>query len=327
MRRRGTLLQPIISMVVIGLAIFGLLNRQWLIDQFTVWQFKPSAEVAAISQSAQLTESGRFYFYASQPKLSDRDEFNATCVNHHTEAVTLGCYVNQQIYVYNIDDKRLDGIKEVTAAHEMLHAAYERLPGAKREEIVSLLRAQAQSITDADFKKRLAVYKNEPQTVQDNELHSILATERERLTPELEAYYKQYFVDRQAVVALFRQYETVFTDLKNTQDRLISEINALIDQINRDTGSYNAESSALTADITAFNARSEREGGFASIDEFNAARAELVTRQQALAVKYQAIQAAHDTYERKKRELDALQLQAESIHRSLDSTAQPVPAV
>ena len=36
-------------------------------------------------------------------------------------------------YIYNVNDERLNGLKEVTAAHEMLHAAYERLPESDKK--------------------------------------------------------------------------------------------------------------------------------------------------------------------------------------------------
>ena len=38
------------------------------------------------------------------------------------KTAVLGCYANREISIFNVTDQRLDGIREVTAAHEMLHA-------------------------------------------------------------------------------------------------------------------------------------------------------------------------------------------------------------
>ena len=68
----------------------------------------------------------------------------------------LGCYHSNQdgIFLYNVQDARLAGVQQVTAAHEMLHAAYDRLSTKDKNYVDGLLmdylqeRPQDQRIID-----------------------------------------------------------------------------------------------------------------------------------------------------------------------------------
>ncbi|HEX6258725.1 MAG TPA: hypothetical protein VFZ48_04555 [Candidatus Saccharimonadales bacterium] len=327
MKNGGKILRLLLSFAIFGVALFGLLNRQWIIDQATVWQFQPSEELVSLSKNARMSEAGRFTFYASQPRLSDREEFNTKCTHTESGTVVLGCYVGQRIFIYDITDKRLEGIREVTAAHELLHAAYERLSATDREYVVSLLHTESKKAMGPAFQKRLDAYKGVSEEDRNNELHSIFATEASSLSPELEGYYARYFTDRKAVVGLFKKYESVITDLQASQEALVKSLDSLADNINSGVKRYNQDSRQLANDISAFNARAAQRNGFAASTEFNAARSELIIRQQELSSRYAALQRQIQQYQAKKQQLDALQLQADSLRRSLDSTLAPVPSV
>ena len=57
-----------------------------------------------------------------------------------------------------------------------------------------------------------------------NELHSILPTEYSKLPDKLEKYYRQYFKDRQKVVAAHAKFEKVFSD---QHDKLTGQLNQI----------------------------------------------------------------------------------------------------
>ncbi|MGB3023257.1 MAG: hypothetical protein WBB39_00420 [Candidatus Saccharimonadales bacterium] len=311
-----------ILLVLLAGAVWVLLNRQFVIDQLTVWQYKPSSDITAIANRASFNDTGRFLFYASRPQISDRAEFNRQCRRLVEKTAILGCYVNRQIFVFDITDQRLDGIKEVTAAHEMLHAAYDRLSTSEKTRVDALISQQAERITDQKLRDRLALYDQTEPGERLNELHSILGSEIDNLSSELETYYKQYFTDRAALVALSNKYETVFNEIEAKQTSLIDELNRLADQVSAASDVYTKALATLQADINNFNARA-RSGGFTSQAAFNTERDRLLARQEKLQADRLAINANIDVYNQKKAELDALNTTAEGLQKSINSTALP----
>lgn len=325
-RRAGRITQVIVSLLVLAAAVWIFFNHQYVADRITVWQYSPSAEVAALTGRAQFADDGKFYFYASRPSLSNREEFNQHCTSQEEHAVILGCYVNRQIFVFDVDDERLDGVREVTAAHEMLHAAYDRLSTNERERVGTLLEAELEAADEA-LLERLRVYSSLSARDRVNELHSIIGTEVDEISPELEAYYTRYFENRQVIVDMFHSYESVFRDLREQQEALVGELNDLVAQINTRTAAYNQSIVSLNAQIVSFNARAGQPGGFASEAEFDATRNNLLAEQEALEHERAAIEGMRQQYSEKVAMLDELNLQQQSLQQSLDSTPSPVPSI
>ena len=110
---------------------------QAITDQFTIWMNPAPAEIEALAVSTGMSETGRRIFFASTPELDEAGTFNERCPVD--EQIVLGCYASGEIYLYRINDERLAGTNEVTAAHEMLHAAYERLPAPDKARIDVLI--------------------------------------------------------------------------------------------------------------------------------------------------------------------------------------------
>ena len=113
-------------------AILAVVNRQQIIDEITLWQYQPSEQIATIASRAKMSDTGKRMFYISKPQIKSANEFNEDCRRVEKGNAILGCY-NQssgEIYVYDVTNPELDGVKEVTAAHEMLHAAWARLGSA-----------------------------------------------------------------------------------------------------------------------------------------------------------------------------------------------------
>ena len=111
------------------LAAWMVINRQAVVDWWRLSQYKPSAAVKQLADNDTMIGRGRDLFYISDPQIQDSAAFNKACKNEGEKTIVLGCYKLQDIYLYNVTDARFNGVKEVTAAHEMLHAAYERLSG------------------------------------------------------------------------------------------------------------------------------------------------------------------------------------------------------
>ncbi len=86
----------------------------------------------------------------------------------------------------------------VTAAHEMLHAAYAELAPGQRRRVDQLLDQAFEASADQRLRDTLAEYADAEPGQRHNELHSILPTEVAELSPPLERYYQRYFEDRGA---------------------------------------------------------------------------------------------------------------------------------
>lgn len=323
----GHLLGLIAAIVSIVIAAFLFLNRQYAVDQLTAWQYKPTDAISSLVTRTGMSGTGKFLFYASQPSIENADTFNKQCGKQEASTAILGCYNGTHIYVYNVTDARLDGIKEVTAAHEMLHAAYARMSDSEKSKVDSLLEAEyAKLKDDKQFSERMAFYARTEPGERDNELHSVIGTEVGSISPELETHYKTYFDDRSKVVALHDNYAKVFSDLQNKSDSLSAQLTALGNKIESESLAYNKDVTQLNKDINAFNSRASN-GDFSSQSAFDAARAALVARANQLDTTRQQINAEVAQYETLRQELASVASQSEALNKSIDSSLAPAPSL
>lgn len=309
------------SFVVLTLAVLILLFRQEIIDKYHVLNYSPSAEMRTVVERSGFSEPGQYMFFASRPLLQDRSTFNDSCRSVATEqSAILGCYASQRIYLFDIDDQRLDGVKEVTAAHEMLHAVYDRMSFEEKQDVHVLLEAQAQSLgaDQARIDELLLQYEETEPGQRLNELHSILGSEVANLSPALEKYYATYFDDRSILVARAQKYQSVFAELQQEQQTLVTELNGLADRIDAESAAYRRNLQVLEADIATFNRRAG--SGSMARDVYDRERAILVERQQSLREEYVSIQQTISTYEAKRLQLAAINSESAALNRSINSS-------
>lgn len=313
---------------VLGFAAVWLVShQQYVIDQIAAWQYQPTSQVADLATRDTLTPNARFTFYASQPVVEDAATFNKDCVNTEQGSAILGCYVGDRIYVYNVTDPQLDGIQEATAAHEMLHAEYQRLSATERKKVDALVEAEYAKLKGtADFADRMALYARTEPGERDNELHSIIGTEVSNISPELEAYYSKYFTNRQAVVKMHDAYNSQFVALSAKKTDLANQLTTLNAKIDSETQQYNATASSLNGDIQDFNAKAAA-GSFKSQAEFDSARAALVSRINNLDTQRGAVNADIAEYQTLYSEYQAVVGQSDSLTRSIDSKLAPAPSL
>lgn len=319
-----------VTMLIFAAAAWVMLNRQLVADQLIVWRYTPPQNIVALADSAHMSETGRFYFYVSDPQLEGTSKFNEACQRKEEHSAILGCYRGGKIFIYDIQDKRLDGVEEVTAAHEMLHAAYERLSSTEKTRINALLEQEYAKLMrgggDTALQERMQYYERTEPGERDNELHSILATEVDAVSSELEEYYVRYFEDRKAVVKFHGSYNDRFTELRSSSAQLKTQLDALADEIDVLTGQYNDAIRLLNNDIARFNTRAEQ-GNFANETEFQAARSALVARVDAEAQARASIDAKVKDYESKRQAYNATVDESNSLSRSLDSSLAPAPSI
>jgi hypothetical protein len=317
-----------ISLVFFVIAGWLVLNRQYAMDQVTVWAYQPTASVQSVEDNIKLTSKGKFYFHTAHPQIADAESFNHSCPRREVGNPVLGCYSMQRIYIYDIEDPKLEGIKEVTAAHEMLHAVWDRMDQKERDRVGGLLEAAYNELASGELKDRMAYYSRTQPGEFHNELHSIIGTEMATLSPELETYYAQYFVDRSVIIALHDQYDKVFKDLQSQADTLFAELGQLRGDIESRSAQYNSDVRQLSADIQAFNERANN-NGFESIGQFNRERAALVSRSNQLDQDRAAINDEISLYNEKYKQYQATASQIESLNKSIDSinALEPAPSL
>ncbi|MBH0025216.1 hypothetical protein I6E73_13780 [Salinibacterium sp. SWN248] len=309
-----------LNLAVIATGVWALTNQQRISDQFAVWDFEPSATVQAYVTTAAMSDEGQFLFYASHPEIQTNPIFNTTCSNVEENFGVLGCYFpsSKSIFLYDVTDERLDGIEEVVAAHEMLHAAWDRLSSAEQDRLTTLLEAAAESMKDdPEFATILEFYAKTEPGERSNELHSIIGTEFADVSPELEAHYAEYFTDRATVVALHEKSNAVFTEQLEASAKLVDQLDVLRASIDDDYATYNSGYDELNNDIDSFNSRAD-EGDFNTLDQFNSERNELISRQDYLNTLYDSIEADVDTYDDLVKQLEALNTTISELNQSIN---------
>ena len=123
-----------------------------IVDRIRGSSFEPTAEMAKLKDDLNLTSRASIILAATHPTIKDREEFNRACTSSNSTVAILGCYDGQYIYIYNIDNAELAGIKQSTLAHELLHAAWDRMSTPDRTK----LEPDLESI----YKANLAVFQD-----------------------------------------------------------------------------------------------------------------------------------------------------------------------
>ena len=231
MRLTRKFLAVLAVVLVLAVPVTSWAERQNIYDYWRLRNYVAPAEVSSIADQTTMTDYSRKIFYVMHPELDDKKTFNTHC-RKNEQTIVLGCHVSGTgIYLLRVDDQRLTGVEQVTAAHEMLHEAYERLSGSERKRIDKLVTDAFQKLNDDRLNKTIELYRKQDASQVPNELHSILGTEYRNLSPELENYYAKYFKDRQAVVGFSEQYEDVFEQRRNAVNQYDAQLTSLRSQI------------------------------------------------------------------------------------------------
>lgn len=321
-------LVSLIILVIVAVAVgVALINRQTIFDYVVASQYKPDQATTEIKQKLNLTNLGSLYFDASGTKLEAAASFNKDCEQHsETNNPILGCYTAYRIYIYDVTNSQLEGIEETTAAHELLHAAYQRLSDSDRAEVDKEVEAAYEKVKTPDLETRIAYYDKTEPGQKLNELHSILGSEFHNLGPELEAHYRQYFNDRSQVVGYYDQYSAVFRGVTTQLTQLSDTINQQTAQTSATIDAYNRDVQQLNADVESFNQKNAS-SGFRSQTEFNTAQKALLDRQEKLNETRQSIQASIQSINKLRDTYNQLVDKYNELNKSINSSLAPTPTL
>lgn len=237
-------------MLVVFLVLLGLLGlkRQAITDWLKLRGYNPPAAIAQLAAKDTMTPEAKHLFYVNKPDITTGPAFTNHCPSGGEKTVVLGCYLGNDngIYLYRVTDERLNGVEQVTAAHETLHAAYRRLGSKERNKVDAMLMDYYEhDLTDQRIKDTIAAYKkSEPNDVV-NEMHSVFGTEVANLPAPLEQYYRQYFTDRAKITSYTAQYEGEFTSRQAMVGNYDKQLSTLKQQITTNETQLNQQKAGL----------------------------------------------------------------------------------
>lgn len=268
MNRRRNYLWFVVGMVLtvglVAILAWGVMNREWIYDYIRGASYQPTTEMSVIRDKLKLTEKGNFLFNATQPILEERDTFNNTCRSAvDTEVAVLGCYTGGNIYIYNIVEDELAGIRELTTAHELLHANWARMSEEEKRDLVEPLTRTFDANRDL-LEGEITTYDVDE---RQEELYVRAGTEVMNLPEVLEKHYAEVFTNQDLIVGFYDSYIGVFREIEAEMDSLKAEmdeigleidalkieferaptwelyyrINALVDEYNIRVEKYNAD--------------------------------------------------------------------------------------
>ena len=287
----GTIIALIVVLAFIGVIAylgitFGSLTA--IGDAIKGMNYKPDTEMAEVIKNDQFTKAGERILKATYPELEQASSFNQHCyTGSEKESSVLGCYSNDRIYVYDIDNAELNGIKETVLAHELLHAVWNRMSSKEQKALYADLESTYKQHA-SEFSEHMTQYAQEEYY---DELHSIIGSQLSSsdMSEALKKHYAKYFTSQDIIADFYNSYNAKFEELEQKANTLSSQIDKNKAEIETLTNRYSAAYDSLVADIDNFNARASRTNGFASRAQFDAERNQLIYRQNALDQMYEEL--------------------------------------
>lgn len=236
-----------LALVVVGM--WALANKWTIYDHWVSKKYASTKDSSEVLSDLNLTSKGDLVYRASLTEVDNKDSFKERCpVQDYEDASVLGCYSDRKIYVLKVDEPKLAGVEEVTAAHELLHAKFERMGPSEKEEVGQLVTELRKNITDSETNELVKNYESKLGAGEglNNEMFAIYGTQLKDVGSELEEIYRDYFKDRASIVdkyfaynAEFNRLETVIRGydshldaLKSQKEALEAEIDSLGSELN-----------------------------------------------------------------------------------------------
>lgn len=312
-----------IFLIVLVLCAVVVVNKQNIRDWWVLRNYQAPANIVELADQIDLTDRSRKVFYVNKPQLTNSQAFTQACKSAAQEqTIVLGCYHGNQfgIFLLDVTDPRLQGVEQVTAGHELLHAEYDRLSTAEKTRVDKMLTDYYTTVKDQRIIDTVEAYKkSEPNDVV-NEMHSIFGTEIPNLPPELEQYYSKYFNNRLVVVGYSQKYQSEFTSRKNkiaADDAQLAVYKQQIDDLENELQRQQATIDEQDAEMTRLKASG-------NIDAYNS----MVNPYNNLIYSYNAkintLKRLIDRHNALVNERNAIVLEESQLIKNLQPQAKPI---
>lgn len=300
---------------ILAAPVVAWLNQEAIYDAYRLRNYQAPLNVSQLATDDTLTDYSRHLFYVYHPQLQNKEDFHASCSGSE-KTIVLGCYILRRgIYLYDIQDDRLAGVEQVTAAHEMLHAAYDRLSLKEKKQVNVWIADAYSKNTDQRIKDTFESYKKDGADTT-NELHSILGTEVRGLSPELENYYKRFFSNRSTVVTYSEKYQAAFSARKAQGDQYIGQLNSLKTQIDNLNNQLSADRGSIDQD---FNKLQQDRGSISDVNEFNKRIRAFNNRVSNYNSRVNQVSSLIDKYNDILGSYNALVVEEQQLYKAIDS--------
>lgn len=297
-------------------------QREYLRDQWILRSYEPEATITQLADDTGMTTYGQRLFLVNKPQLNDKDSFNKNCEGKTDEVAVLGCYRGNRlgIYIYNVTDPRLAGVEQVTAAHEMLHQAYDRLNDDQRQHIDGLLEDYYQhKLTSQSVKDKIKIYQETAPNDLHNEMHSIFGTEVADLPQELEAHYQRYFADRARVLSFYGDSQAEF----DKYHQQIADFDARLAALKPQIEAAEADLTSRSDQIKTQKTQLDQLLAAGDVKAYNAAVPDYNQLIEIYRQKMTAAKSLIDTYNQIVGQRNATAVQVKTLNEALDSRLAP----
>ncbi len=320
---RLSLILAVSIIILAGVYSIVILERQNILDWLSLLNYKPPQEIAAVANEDEMLPYTKRVFYVNKPQIDSKQVFAKYCPNSSEQTVVLGCYHSGQngIFILSVNNSKLSGIEQVTAAYETLHAIYQRLDGSEQTQLnTELLNFEHSGLNSLVVKQQIASFEKTEPTQVLNEMTSLFGTEVQSLPPSLNSFYAKYFSNRQVIVNLYDSYEAAFTSresLINADDQQLSSINSLINSeelsLKDRMSSLNDQQSTLDQEKAAgqINLYNQNAGVYnQNVDQYNS----LVEKVKVQVDEYNAIVSQRNS----------IALEEQQLYQAITSPEQPI---
>ena len=316
--RKHHYLLAVFIILIAAIITAVVLNRKIIYDWYRGISYAPSVDMLVIRDKLNLTSDGEFLFNATQPELNEAKDFNQNCRQDESEMAVLGCYIMGGIHVYNITETELAGIRELTTAHELLHAKWDRMSENERRNLNASL-TQVFNNNRELLESEIELYStNEKQ----EEIYVRVGTEVKDLPDDLEKHFAEIFRDQDTVVSFYDSYIAVFNEIKSNMKALLAEIEAIKGEIGIKTTEYESRANQLEAEIVSFNSCAEVAGCFATKTEFNDRRNQILDKQDDLELLNDAIDDLIKEHNKKVDEYNANVIESRKLQDMVNSNSE-----
>ena len=224
-------------------------QSQNIIDWAKLVNYVPPAKIKTLADQDTMNSYTRKLFYLNKPAILTGSQFSTQCPNSaSTISTILGCYHPDQkgIFLFKVDNPELNGVEQVTAAHEVLHCIWARLSPSNKKTVGDMLTSFYNTgLKDPAVKSEISIYQQtEPGSVLD-EMSSTFGTEIADLPPGLNAYYAKYFANRMTIVGYSAGYKSVFMKYQNKVKEADQKLSDLKIQIDSNQKSLNSNQTII----------------------------------------------------------------------------------
>jgi hypothetical protein len=312
----------LLTLVMLAAPFLIYFKAQALTDWWQLHNYAAPANVSALAAQDTMTKYAAHIFYVNHPDIeSNANQFRSDC-NESEQTIILGCYHGDQdgIFIYDVTDPRLSGVEQVTAAHEMLHAGYDRLSSKDKTYVDGLLQDfYNHGLHDQRVIDTINSYRQTEPNDLVNEMHSVFGTEVPNLPAALESYYSRYFTNRQAVAAFAGTYQGEFTSRSD-------EIKADDAQLSQMKVQINQEESALDSQLAQINSDRAKLDSLRSsgrTEEYNAGVASFNSEVNSYNAGVQKLKADIAAYNQLVEERNSIAKELASLSQALDTRLTP----